>query len=335
MKILSPTQTALIEILSDGHYHSGEKLGQALGLTRTAIWKHIHFARETLQLPITSKTGKGYHLIPAPLLLDRKYIWQGLSPEYQTQLLSLDCYSHIDSTSQHLYQRICETERRPRLCIAEMQTAGIGRRGQTWQSPYGYNVYYSLLWHFQHPPQALLGLSIMLAIIACRLLTAIPEFPPGIELKWPNDIFFNGKKLAGVLVEMRAQNTGTSHCVMSIGINGFLPPNSGQQIEQTRTDHYQITGQVLDRNVFIRDFTNELFAAIPLYLEQGLTPFQTEWSQYDRFYQQPITLIGHDQTTRHGIAQGITPEGLLKFKCSTTGETLAVHSGQYRIKLES
>ncbi len=324
----------IITALQDGQYHSGQALGEALNISRTAIWKHIQFMTDTLQLPLRSKPGQGYCLTPPILLLNTTQIKQGLLPQVQNQIFDIQCFDQIPSTSQYLYQQIHETDLSNRLCLAEMQTAGIGRRGQSWQSPFGYNVYYSLLWHFEQSPQVLIGLSIMMAIVICRVLSQF-NLPNGLQLKWPNDIFFDGKKLAGILVEMRAQNSGMSHCVMSVGINGFLPNIVAHPIDQPWTDFYRMTGQTFDRNRFITDLTNALVPAIKIYQQQGLTPFLPEWRIYDCFYQKNITLLHQNGQRTSGVCQGITEQGLLALTCQKTDKTLCFHSGQVSIEKRS
>lgn len=321
------TIKAIIRTLQDGQYHSGQALGQSLQISRTAIWKQIQYMSDSLQLPLSSKPGQGYALKPTAILLETETIQQGLLAQVREQIGKIDCFDQIQSTSQYLYQKINETDLTNQLCIAEMQTDGIGRRGQTWQSPFGYNVYYSLLWHFQQPPQALIGLSIMMAIIICRVLSQY-NLSDGLQLKWPNDIFFNSKKLAGILVEMRAQNSGLSHCVMSVGLNGFVSNQTGNHIDQPWTDFYRITGHTLNRNHFIAELTNHLIPAIFTYQQKGLAPFLKEWQQYDRFYQQPLTLTHQNGQTLSGICHGINDQGLLQLACPRTGQISSFHSGQ-------
>lgn len=179
------TPLKLITILSDGSIHSGEQLGELLGMTRAGINKHIYTLREW-GIEVNTITGKGYQLTRKMDLLDYERIY-GLVRRGNIIVKPV-----INSTNQYLLERI-EQLSSGDACVAEYQTAGRGRRGRYWASPFGCNLYLSLYWHLDQGPAAAMGLSLVAGIVIAETLNKLSG--SNIKVKWPNDLYLNEKSL--------------------------------------------------------------------------------------------------------------------------------------------
>ena len=206
----------LINLLADDAHHSGEELGEHLGI-------------EELGLQLESVKGKGYCLLGSIELLDAKIIHQHLDAEIKTTLRSISIFPEIESTNGYLLK---QADIDFHLCLAERQTAGRGRRGRPWISPFARNIYFSLGWRSNSGISALKGLSLLVGCAVIRVLRKIGLQKPG--LKWPNDILAAEKKLAGILVEIRGDLAGECELVIGIGLNyqHHTPIKSNSQICQ-------------------------------------------------------------------------------------------------------
>ncbi|MGL5974056.1 MAG: biotin--[acetyl-CoA-carboxylase] ligase, partial [Aeromonas sobria] len=189
---LTPIRQTLITLLSDGQFHSGEQLGEQLGISRAAVSKHMAALKE-LGLDLFSLTGKGYRLA-VPMALYEQGTLQALAP-----MAPVHCFPVIDSTNQYLLERVSRLQS-GESCLAECQTAGRGRRGKPWVSPFGCQLILSMYWRLEQGMAAAMGLSLAVGVAVVQALESLGY--QGVELKWPNDLYYQGRKLAGILVEM-------------------------------------------------------------------------------------------------------------------------------------
>ncbi|NNM59820.1 MAG: biotin--[acetyl-CoA-carboxylase] ligase, partial [Legionellales bacterium] len=214
MKKLSPTLKNIVKLLNDGHYHSGEALGEHLMISRNAVWKNMKQLTE-LGVELETIPSKGYCMKHPLILLDSKQISQYIEPHPTLKINQWDIFGSIDSTSDYFRSQA------PRdglhVCLAEHQTAGRGRFGRAWHSPFGANIYLSCRWPLNQDASNLGGLSL---VISLAIVAALSEYGiSGLSIKWPNDILWQGKKLAGVLVELQAESHGLTQIIIGIGIN--------------------------------------------------------------------------------------------------------------------
>ncbi|MGB1091882.1 MAG: biotin--[acetyl-CoA-carboxylase] ligase, partial [Oceanobacter sp.] len=200
----------ILTLLADGRFHSGDDLGAELGVSRAAVWKHIKKLEE-LDVPISSVKGKGYRLHDDIELLDPDVIRAQLSH----RLDRLDTLLTVDSTNTYLLEQAADHMGKRFAALAEMQTGGRGRRGRHWVSPFGKNIYLSLLVTLPGEVGQQFGLSLVTAIAVEQALTK--QGIDGISLKWPNDVYLNGRKLAGILLEARQSQPGFCQVVIGIG----------------------------------------------------------------------------------------------------------------------
>jgi BirA family biotin operon repressor/biotin-[acetyl-CoA-carboxylase] ligase len=232
----------IIRRLASGDFISGEQLGADLGVSRAAISKHIKALTE-IGLDIFRVTGKGYKLANPLTLLQQEVIKNkltalGLSP-------TIEVHNLIDSTNSYLMRKL-QTLQPQTVCLAEYQSAGRGRRGRQWHSPFGSHIYLSLYWRLEQGLSAAMGISLVVALAVSKTLEELYQLD--VQLKWPNDIYLGGKKLAGILIELEGQSFGPSDCVIGLGLNIAMPEVNDEQITQPWTDVQQHLAQVVDRN---------------------------------------------------------------------------------------
>lgn len=205
----------------------------------------------------------------------------------------------VDSTNEFLLQH--KSLPSGTICSAEIQTAGRGRRGRPWHSPFAQNLYFSLLWHFELSATALQPLSLIVGI--CLADTLCELGAKNISIKWPNDIYLNGRKLGGILIESRQFNTKNQELVIGIGLNLHMQQKAAATIDQPWANLNESTINI-ERNQLVATLSNNLqrlFLQLP---QHGITPYLQRWQQYDHFYQQPISLVFANHSIQ-GICQGI------------------------------
>ena len=287
----------LINILADGEFHSGEQLGEQLGMSRAAINKHIQTLRDW-GIDVFTVPGKGYSL-PEPIqLLDEAFILSQISDGTVTVL------PVIDSTNQYLLERLAQLKSGD-ACIAEYQQAGRGRRGRQWFSPFGTNLYLSMYWRLEQGPAAAIGLSLVIGIVIAEVLQQLGAHD--VRVKWPNDLYLNDKKLAGILVELTGKTGDAAQIVMGAGINLAMKSVVSEVVNQGWINLQQV-GLNIDRNKLAVSLINELRQALAHFEREGLTPFLARWKKLDNYINRPVKLIIGEREV-FGIARGINEQG--------------------------
>ncbi|WP_294901102.1 bifunctional biotin--[acetyl-CoA-carboxylase] ligase/biotin operon repressor BirA [Tatumella sp. UBA2305] len=285
-------------ILADGEFHSGEQLGEICGMSRAAINQHIHTLK-SWGLDIYTVTGKGYCLAVPLQLLDAEVIRQNVTGSGEVSVIPV-----IDSTNQFLMDRM--TSLYPGdTCIAEYQQSGRGRRGRQWFSPFGANLYMSMYWRLEQGPAAAMGLSLVVGIVMAEALQSLGA--KDVRVKWPNDLYLNDKKLAGILVELNGKTGDVAHIVIGAGINLIMRQVDDSVVGQQWIS-LQEAGIDIDRNALTAELINTLRSALQLFETEGLTPFVSRWATLDNFIHRPVKLIIGEQEV-HGIARGIDSRG--------------------------
>lgn len=232
---------------------------------------------------------------------------------------ALHIMDSIDSTNTYVLHCCQQGATSGFTCLSEQQTAGRGRWGRAWFSPYARHIYLSMLWQFP-ATQALTGLSLVIGLAIVRVLKQI-GVDKEVRLKWPNDVYWRKKKLAGILIETSSMNT-----VIGVGLNIKMPEDVGDDITQPWTDLHNMLGTIPDRNFIAGLLICALLTLLPQFAEQGLEPFLEDWQSLDMHYHKPITL----QTPNGqyvGIAQGVNLMGALTVQCED-GVERSFHSAE-------
>lgn len=289
----------LISILADGEFHSGEQLGERLGMSRAAINKHVQTLRDW-GIEIFTVPGKGYSL-PEPIqLLDEALIRSCIT---QGNIAVLPV---IDSTNQYLLDRLNDLHSGD-ACVAEYQQAGRGRRGRKWISPFGSNLYISMYWRLDQGPSAAIGLSLVIGIVMAEVLRDLGAAE--VRVKWPNDLYLQDRKLAGILVELTGKTGDAAQIVVGAGVNLMMRKAQAEDISQSWIN-LQEAGVRIDRNMLAIRLVSELRTALKCFEQEGLTPFLSRWVKLDNFINRPVKLIiGEKEIV--GISRGIDEQGAL------------------------
>lgn len=327
---LSDILKQLLILLADGKFHSGTALAAALGMSRSAIWKQLQALNE-LGVELVAVSGKGYKLPQAMQLLDSAAISAMLDEQPRQLMAGLEIFDVIDSTNQYLLEQARSGAPSGLVCAAEYQTAGKGRRGRVWVSPFGHNLYLSILWRYQDSPAAIAGLSLALGVAVIRALRQFGLNDVG--LKWPNDIYWRQQKLAGILVEVSGENGGPCHAVVGLGVNFYLSAQQGQSIEQPYADIRSILGDTayLRRNQLMTLILNQLLPVIGGYQTGSLRAYLDEWRSYDCMAGKAVQIQIAD--TRHaGTVVGINDDGMLLIE-NAAGQVQTFASGEVSLKL--
>lgn len=326
VKVPDGNKLAILNALNQGGFVSGQGLGEQLGISRAAISKHVQSLQD-MGLDIFKVTGKGYRLNNYAGLLNQSKIQQHYTA-LGAQTASVEVHPIIDSTNSELMRRIqSKTELESgTVIVAEMQQAGRGRRGRVWQSPFGANLYYSYFWRLDDGIQAAMGVSIAVGLAVYDAIKALYSIE--VELKWPNDIYLNKQKLAGVLVELDGQPQGPCQLVIGIGINLQMPQSFSQHIDQAWTDLSQ-HAQQLDKNQLVASLTYYLEQRLVQYRQTGLHAMYEQWNSLNAFAGECVELNTGHRSWR-GICEGIDPQGGIRIR--QDGEVKSYYGGEVSLR---
>lgn len=319
-------QRQLLHILQDGDFHSGEGLGRRLGVSRTAVWKQLQKMPE-LGIDVESVRGRG-HRIPGGLeLLDEQRVLEQLQPEAARALSGIEILDSVDSTNRHLLERIAQQPSHGHVCSAEFQSLGRGRRGRPWLTPFAASVSMSLAWEFHAGVAALEGLSLAVGTAVAEALEA--QDVEGATLKWPNDVLHEGRKLAGILLEMTGDPAGHCHVVVGVGVNVAMPAGASARIDQPWVDARSIAGHPVSRNRLLADLLNQLVPLMQRFERDGFGPFRSRWLELDAYGGQQVILTHGDQVVV-GTGRGVDLSGALLV--DTPAGLRRFHAGEVRIR---
>lgn len=306
----TPRREQLLRLLADGATHSGERLAEQLHITRAAVWKAINALRE-LGIEIESQ-HQGYRLPCAVDLYDAERIRSGVNANTASALRRIDVLFTVDSTNRFVTEQPAMRTGQAVLCVAEIQQSGRGRRGRSWMAPFGSGICMSLGWLFDSMPPTFSALSLVVGVALTRALHGFGAHEVG--LKWPNDLLWRGRKLAGVLIEMRGEPDGPAHVVIGIGMNLQLPDASRRTLAEQQaqvTDLHDILGsQCPTRNELVAAIATQLLQVLPSFAYNGFAPFVDEWQRYDVLSKREVNVLLGERTIA-GVACGITADGSL------------------------
>lgn len=306
--------TILLPMLANGDFHSGQDLAAALGVSRTAVWKQLN-KLEVLGLEIESVKGRGYRIPGGIDLLDEALIRSAMSADGLRLLSELSIEEVIDSTNMEALRRIQQGARSGSVCTAEQQTTGRGRRGRNWVSPFARNLYVSTIWEFSQGAAGLEGLSLAVGVAVAQALKNLGL--PEVQLKWPNDILYEGKKLGGVLLEMVGDATGQCQVVVGIGINVTMPDTAARAIDQEWADVFAMSpdGSAPGRNEILGALLDQLLPQLAEYESAGFGPWRETWQALHAHAGKSVILsTGADKTA--GVALGVDSRGALQLETS-------------------
>lgn len=312
--------------LADGATCSGAALARDLGVSRAAVWKQIEALRAA-GVPIEAEGGRGYRLAHALQLLDADAIRAALPRPVAARWPGIEVHWQLDSTSSEL-QRCASGLPSGSVVFAERQSAGRGRRGRSWLATPAMGLTFSLLWRFEHGFAALAGLSLAVGIAVAEALRACGA--AGIALKWPNDVQHEGRKLAGILVELGGEFLGPCHAVIGIGLNVRLPDQARARAGQPVADLAEACGSsVPDRNTLAAALLAALAEVLELFGREGFAAFAARYAALDALAGRALTVQAGSGSFR-AQALGVDARGALRVE--RDGTQLLLDSAEVSVR---
>jgi BirA family biotin operon repressor/biotin-[acetyl-CoA-carboxylase] ligase len=321
MDSAQPLPAKVFRMLGPGGFHSGATLATQLGVSRNAVWKAVGTLKD-LGVIVHAVRNRGYRLaVPtAPLAVAR--ILEGLDEPAQQRLRRVEVAWQLNSTNATLFDRMDLPPGRCDVLLAEVQSAGRGRRGRSWLATPGGALCLSLGWTFGQMPRDMGSLGLAVGVCALRALREhLPQAAPAgapLQLKWPNDLLCDSRKLGGILIDMRAEAGGPSYVVIGIGLNVALTEAARIQISATGTepgDLLSLGVSPLHRNQVVTSLLQCLIRGLAVFEQEGLKPFRDEWQRADALRGRAVNVTTVQDTTR-GTARGIDLDGALLVETS-------------------
>lgn len=238
--------------------------------------------------------------------------------------INFHIFTTINSTNQYLKQNHCPKDS-IEICLAEEQTAGRGRFGRQWVSPFGENIYFSYSCNVLVDIAELSGLSLAVGLGVLQSLEVSNLIAP-ILIKWPNDLIWENKKLGGILIESLPEQDGSLKVIIGIGLNINSDPKQQILTDKPYTSLYEISGKKWDRNYLVAQLIRYLEANLGFFLKSGFAWFAKEWQKVDYLYGKPIEIYQSKKILK-GFAWGVNSLGELciedeqgKKRCVSSGE---------------
>lgn len=315
---------ALVDALADAEWHSGETLAEQFGLTRAGLAKRLTHLRDW-GLSFDTQQGRGYRLSHRIERLDEEQLRRSVPPALQVSVVP-----SVDSTNRAVAEASASLD--PQAVLAEHQSAGRGRRGRAWQSPFGANLYLSMSWRWNLWPAQLPALSLAIGVVCARALQQ--QGLRGIQLKWPNDLWVDGRKVGGILIEQTGEVGGACRIVVGVGINVAMHEAQGIGIDQPWSSVNAALAEqgqsTTSRNALAIELLKGLHACLDGYASEGLAPWHDAWSRLDALAGKAIHAL--DDPDCRGIGAGIDEEGA--YRIQTANGVKRVHAGDVSLRTD-
>lgn len=313
---------ALVDVLADGDWHSGEALAADAGITRAALSKRVERLREW-QLDVESRQGLGYRLSAPIERLDAAALQAAAAMRVAVATV-------IDSTNTQLLTADAADD--PQALLTELQTAGRGRRGRQWISPFGANLYLSIAWSWASWPRDLSALSLAVGVACVEALESFGV--DSVRLKWPNDLLVGGRKLGGILIEHRGEAGGACRVIIGIGLNLRMAPAQAAGVTQAWINLDEVCAQndaaPISRNALAAALLRTLHTHLSRYARDGFDAVAPIWSRLDASRDAPVRIL-HGDSHFDGTARGVDPDGALRVE--TPDGIQRVHAGEVSLRL--
>jgi BirA family biotin operon repressor/biotin-[acetyl-CoA-carboxylase] ligase len=321
----------LLALLADGEFHSGEDLAQRLSISRGGVWKLVRSLR-ALGIEVESLPRQGYRLPQSVDLLNRTAVLASVTDDMRPLIERLDVLLSVDSTNLYLAQLHDVAVGRMQVCLAELQHKGRGRRGRSWVAPFGGGLCISFSWRFLEAPPSFsaLGLAVATAIVDALRRFGATE----VGVKWPNDLLWRNRKLAGVLIEMRGESAGPAHVVIGVGINVSMPASARAAVAAAQGLDISDLTEVLERRTPMRNhlagvLIEEMVRMLHVFSNSGFAPFVDQWRALDVLADSKVKVTSATETV-FGTARGVESDGTLLVEVD--GRTRRFSSGDVSLR---
>ncbi|PXW91741.1 BirA family biotin operon repressor/biotin-[acetyl-CoA-carboxylase] ligase [Streptohalobacillus salinus] len=298
----------LVRLLSQEQsgYVSGQWLSDELSCSRTAVWKHIKQLEEE-GYTFDAVPNKGYRLVALPKHMTENTLRWNLSSDWLGQ--SIEHYPSIDSTQVRAHERARAGADEGLVISADQQLNGRGRMQRPFDSTDAKGVWLSFILRPQLAPTEAAKLTLVTAVALVDTFKQMINLD--VKIKWPNDIYLNQKKIAGVLTEMEAEMDQIHYVIVGIGVNLNQRTSDFDPLLQDRvTSLFEETGETLDKQVFIQRLLETFEKWYTVFLTEGFVPIQKEWNRYVFKLNQPVYFLKQNERVK-GLVQGLSAEGAL------------------------
>lgn len=323
---MKPLAYRILESLAAGEFRSGEALAHALGVSRGSVWHGVR-ELERAGLEIYRVRGRGYRLRQPLSLLRPAEVTRGLGG--RGRRFAVEVVGTVGSTNTLALERARGNAPSGTLIAAEWQTAGRGRLGRAWHTAVAGALTFSLVWRFAQGAAFVSGLSLAVGVALVRALQKLGV--PDVKLKWPNDLTWRGRKLAGILIEMQGDALGPTCAVIGIGVNIRLTQALRRHIDQAATDLESACGRVVDRNAVLAGILTELDSVLEAFERHGFAPLRAEWQRNHAWEGRQVTIHLPDGRRERGVARGVDDDGALQV--AVRGSLRRYHSGEVSLRL--
>ncbi len=318
-----PLTFALLRMLADGAFHSGEDMAQRCGITRASVHNALQAVPAEFGVVLHSVRGRGYRLAQPLYWLDAAEIAVELGEARQR--LYLEILDQATSSNALLMQRATQGAPSGSVLAVEWQTAGRGRLGRRWHAGLGDALAFSLLWRFDCGLAGLSGLSLAVGVAMMRTLRELGVHDAG--LKWPNDVLLPQGKLAGILLEAQGDVLGPSAVVIGIGLN-LAPPAAA--LDQPAGDLLSCGVPLQQRNRVLGAVLRHLVQVLTMFEARGFAALREEWEAAHQHALRPVSLSMPDGSHIDGVALGVNDEGALRVE--TADGVRLFHSGEVSLR---
>ena len=290
--------------LADGRFHSGEDVARALGRSRATLSEALKRVPD-LGVEIFSVRGKGYRLAePIEFLVAAE-----IARHLQGTGIRLEVVDEIDSTSTRLLEMAANGAPSGTCLAAEWQSAGRGRRGRPWVSSLGGSLTFSLLWRFDRGAGHLGGLSLAVGVAVARALASCGV--ERVQVKWPNDVVADFRKLAGILVKTSGEMQGPSVAVIGVGVNFRLGERVLEQIDQPVTDVAHCSPSPASRGALLAALLTELAAVLTQFDSHGFPAMRDAWRALHAYQGRRVRVLPPRDPPFDAEVADIAPDGVL------------------------
>jgi BirA family biotin operon repressor/biotin-[acetyl-CoA-carboxylase] ligase len=316
---------AALRRLADGRFHSGETVARSLGRSRATLSEALKRVPE-LGVEIFSVPGRGYRLAQPLEFIDAQALQSRLAAAGSR--ISLEVVDEIDSTSSQLMARALGGAPSGACLAAEWQSAGRGRRGRSWVSSLGGSLTFSLLWRFERGAGHLGGLSLAAGVAVARALEACGV--GRVQVKWPNDVIVDLRKIAGILVEMSGDLQGPSVAVIGIGVNYRLGERVLDRIDQPVVDVAACATPVPGRTEMLGALLQELETTLAEFDRSGFAPLRDRWRALHAYHGRAVRVMAAGEAPFDAEVTDVAPDGALVV--ATGGRTVALASAEISLR---
>lgn len=310
--------------LADGRFHSGEEIARSLGRSRATLSEALKRAPD-LGLDLFSVRGRGYRLATPIEFLDAAAI----AKELRGTPMRLEVVDEIESTSTRLLEMAAANAPSGTCLAAEWQSAGRGRRGRSWVSSLGGSLTFSVLWRFERGAGHLGGLSLAVGVAAARALAA--GGVDRVQLKWPNDVVVDFRKLAGILVEASGEAQGPTVAVIGIGVNYRLGDRVLGRIDQPVVDVASAVRAPPSRSLLLARLLRELSKVLQAFERRGFGSVREEWRRLHAYQGRRVRVLPAGEKPFEATVHDVAPDGELVVK-TDDGRKVALSSAEISLR---